>query len=153
MIWDHGSVTFVQHLKLSKVHSQLWGPMKHNRRWPEQNWNPEALLNYGILQKFSFSVWLYAPSTSSFLDEKGSVMKYPFFPCLFWFVWGRIWVVPGRELWCTLAFKWNITAGWKQGDIDTFISLVTQNIQPRRPRSVMGLKESEFHNWFFKMWQ
>lgn len=27
-----------------------------------------------------------------------------------------------------------------------FISMVTQNIQPRQPWSAMGLKESELHN-------
>lgn len=39
-----------------------------------------------------------------------------------------------------------ITAGWKQGDTGILIFLITQNIQPRRPWLVMGLKETEFYN-------
>lgn len=92
------------------------------------------------------------PATSSLLVEARSAIKQTFFPCLFWFSWGIIWMIPGRELWCTLALRRTVTAGWKQGDTDICISLVTQNIQPRRPWSVMDLKETEFYNWFFKIW-
>lgn len=41
-----------------------------------------------------------------------------------------------------------ITAGWKQGNTGILISLITKNIQPRRPWPVMGLKETEFYDSF-----
>lgn len=93
---------------------------------------------------------MHTTATSSLLVEARSVINHSFFP--FSFVWGRIWMIPGRELWCALALR-TITAGWKQGDTDIFISLLTQNIQPRKSWSVVGLKETEFYNWFFKIWQ